>query len=39
MVTREGTQWPLWIFWAGFALAVVAVAGYLLKAKREVVEA
>jgi CDP-diacylglycerol--glycerol-3-phosphate 3-phosphatidyltransferase len=39
MVTREGTQWPLWIFWAGFALAVVAVAGYLLKARREVVEA
>jgi CDP-diacylglycerol--glycerol-3-phosphate 3-phosphatidyltransferase len=39
MVTREGTSWPLWIFWAGFALAVVAVAGYLLKAKREVAEA
>jgi CDP-diacylglycerol--glycerol-3-phosphate 3-phosphatidyltransferase len=39
MVTREGTNWPLWIFWAGFALAVVAVAGYLLKAKREVAEA
>jgi CDP-diacylglycerol--glycerol-3-phosphate 3-phosphatidyltransferase len=39
MVTREGTDWPLWIFWAGFALAVVAVAGYLLKARREVVEA
>jgi CDP-diacylglycerol--glycerol-3-phosphate 3-phosphatidyltransferase len=39
MVTREGTDWPLWIFWTGFALAVVAVIGYLLKAKREVVEA
>jgi CDP-diacylglycerol--glycerol-3-phosphate 3-phosphatidyltransferase len=39
MVTRKGTDWPLWIFWAGFALAVVAVAGYLLKAKREVAEA
>jgi CDP-diacylglycerol--glycerol-3-phosphate 3-phosphatidyltransferase len=36
MVTREGTEWPLWIFWAGFALAVVALAGYLLKARREV---
>jgi CDP-diacylglycerol--glycerol-3-phosphate 3-phosphatidyltransferase len=36
MVTRQGTDWPLWIFWAGFALAVVALAGYLLKAKREV---
>jgi CDP-diacylglycerol--glycerol-3-phosphate 3-phosphatidyltransferase len=39
MVTREGTAWPLWIFWAGFALAVVAVVGYLLKARREVAEA
>jgi CDP-diacylglycerol--glycerol-3-phosphate 3-phosphatidyltransferase len=39
MVTPAGTDWPLWIFWAGFALAVVAVAGYLSKAKREVVEA
>jgi CDP-diacylglycerol--glycerol-3-phosphate 3-phosphatidyltransferase len=39
MVTRKGTDWPLWIFWAGLALAVVAVAGYLLKAKREVAEA
>jgi CDP-diacylglycerol--glycerol-3-phosphate 3-phosphatidyltransferase len=39
MVTRDGTKWPLWIFWAGFALAVVALAGYLLKAKREVAEA
>jgi len=36
MVTRAGTDWPLWIFWAGFLLAVIAVAGYLLKARREV---
>src|SRR5213596_3116159 len=36
MVTREGTDWPLWIFWAGFGLAVVALAGYVLKARREV---
>lgn len=36
MVTRAGTDWPLWIFWAGFALAVVALVGYVLKAKREV---
>jgi CDP-diacylglycerol---glycerol-3-phosphate 3-phosphatidyltransferase len=36
MVTREGTDWPLWIFWAGFALAIVALAGYILKARREV---
>jgi CDP-diacylglycerol--glycerol-3-phosphate 3-phosphatidyltransferase len=36
MVTREGTDWPVWIFWAGFALAGVSLAGYLLKARREV---
>ena len=36
MVTREGTDWPLWIFWAGVALAAVSLAGYLLKARREV---
>jgi CDP-diacylglycerol--glycerol-3-phosphate 3-phosphatidyltransferase len=36
MVTHEGTDWPLWIFWAGFALAAVALAGYVLKARNEV---
>jgi CDP-diacylglycerol--glycerol-3-phosphate 3-phosphatidyltransferase len=36
MVTHEGTDWPLWIFWAGVALAGVALLGYLRKAKREV---
>ena len=36
MVTREGTDWPLWIFWAGVVLAAIALAGYLLKARREV---
>jgi len=36
MVTHDGTDWPLWIFWAGFALAAVALAGYLGKARREV---
>jgi CDP-diacylglycerol--glycerol-3-phosphate 3-phosphatidyltransferase len=36
LVTEAGTDWPLWIFWAGFALAVVALSGYLLKAVREV---
>src|SRR5438093_2623393 len=36
MVTREGTDWPLWIFWAGFGLAVVSLAGYVIKARREV---
>ena len=36
MCTSEGTDWPLWIFWAGLVLAVVSLAGYLRKAKREV---
>ena len=36
MVTREGTDWPLWLFWAGVAMAVVAGVQYLLKARREV---
>jgi CDP-diacylglycerol--glycerol-3-phosphate 3-phosphatidyltransferase len=36
MATRKGTDWPLWLFWTGFALAAVALAGYLLKARREV---
>jgi len=36
MVTHEGTAWPLWIFWIGFALAVAALVGYAWKARREV---
>jgi CDP-diacylglycerol--glycerol-3-phosphate 3-phosphatidyltransferase len=36
MVTREGTDWPLWIFWTGVAIAAVSLASYLLKARREV---
>ena len=36
MVTREGTDWPLWIFWAGVVLAAISLSGYLLKARREV---
>jgi CDP-diacylglycerol--glycerol-3-phosphate 3-phosphatidyltransferase len=36
LVTRKGTDWPVWIFWAGFGLAAVSLAGYLLKARREV---
>jgi CDP-diacylglycerol--glycerol-3-phosphate 3-phosphatidyltransferase len=39
MVTREGTDWPLWIFWAGVVLAAASLAGYLLKARREVAQA
>jgi len=36
MVTHDGATWPLVIFWAGFAFAVLALGGYLLKATREV---
>jgi CDP-diacylglycerol--glycerol-3-phosphate 3-phosphatidyltransferase len=36
MVTRDGTDWPLWIFWTGFALAIAALLGYAWKARREV---
>jgi CDP-diacylglycerol--glycerol-3-phosphate 3-phosphatidyltransferase len=36
MVTRDGARWPLWTFWAGVVLAIGALAGYGLKAKREV---
>src|SRR5919198_310017 len=27
MVTREGTDWPLWLFWSGFGLSGVPVVG------------
>ena len=36
MVTHEGTDWPLWLFWGGVALALIAAAQYLAKARREV---
>jgi CDP-diacylglycerol--glycerol-3-phosphate 3-phosphatidyltransferase len=36
MVTHKGTDWPLWLFWTGVALAVGAGAQYVLKARREV---
>jgi CDP-diacylglycerol--glycerol-3-phosphate 3-phosphatidyltransferase len=36
LVTRQGTAWPRWIFWAGFILAAISLVGYLLKARREV---
>jgi CDP-diacylglycerol--glycerol-3-phosphate 3-phosphatidyltransferase len=35
MVTRDGTTWPLVIFWVGLALAFVSFAEYAIKAKRE----
>ena len=31
-----GTDWPLWLFWIGVALAVAAAAFYVRKARREV---
>ena len=36
MVTHHATTWPLWIFWAGFALALISLGEYALKARREV---
>ena len=36
IVTDDGVDWPVWLFWAGVALALVAAAQYLLKARREV---
>lgn len=36
MVTEEGTDWPLGLFWAGVGLAALAGIQYLLKARREV---
>jgi CDP-diacylglycerol--glycerol-3-phosphate 3-phosphatidyltransferase len=31
-----GTEWPLWLFWAGVALAVVAAVFYVARAARTV---
>jgi len=36
IVTREGTQWPLVLFWVGLGLAFLAGAQYVAKARREV---
>jgi CDP-diacylglycerol--glycerol-3-phosphate 3-phosphatidyltransferase len=36
MVTSPDADWPLWIFWSGFALAVASLVVYALKARREV---
>jgi CDP-diacylglycerol--glycerol-3-phosphate 3-phosphatidyltransferase len=36
MVTHEGTNWPLWIFWTGLVLGLIALGEYALKARREV---
>jgi CDP-diacylglycerol--glycerol-3-phosphate 3-phosphatidyltransferase len=36
LVTDDGVDWPVWLFWTGVALALVAAVQYLLKARREV---
>jgi CDP-diacylglycerol--glycerol-3-phosphate 3-phosphatidyltransferase len=36
MVTHKAADWPLWIFWAGLAIGLVALGEYALKARREV---
>ena len=35
MVTHKGSTWPVWIFWIGLVLALISLAGYAVKAKRE----
>jgi CDP-diacylglycerol--glycerol-3-phosphate 3-phosphatidyltransferase len=35
MVTHDGATWPLVIFWTGLGLALVSLAEYVIKAKRE----
>jgi phosphatidylglycerophosphate synthase len=36
LVTADGTDWPLWLFWIGFATAIVSLVQYARKAGREV---
>ena len=36
IVTHPSTAWPLWIFWAGFSLAIVSLVLYGRKARKEV---
>ncbi len=36
MVTHNGANWPLWIFWIGLALGLLALGEYILKARKEV---
>jgi len=35
IVTHESTKWPLYLFWAGLVLAVVAAVFYIQAARRE----
>jgi CDP-diacylglycerol--glycerol-3-phosphate 3-phosphatidyltransferase len=36
IVTHPSTEWPLWIFWSGFALALCSLMLYARKARREI---
>jgi CDP-diacylglycerol--glycerol-3-phosphate 3-phosphatidyltransferase len=36
LVVGANTEWPLWLFWVGLALALLAAAQYVVKARREV---
>jgi CDP-diacylglycerol--glycerol-3-phosphate 3-phosphatidyltransferase len=36
IVTSESAEWPLWLFWIGLGLAVLAGAQYVVRARREV---
>jgi CDP-diacylglycerol--glycerol-3-phosphate 3-phosphatidyltransferase len=36
LATPDGTGWPLWIFWAGIALAIVAGGIYVAKVMRTI---
>jgi CDP-diacylglycerol--glycerol-3-phosphate 3-phosphatidyltransferase len=33
LITNDGAQWPLWLFWSGLALAVVAGLLYAVSAR------
>ena len=32
----QDTEWPLWLFWIGLGLALLAAAQYVVAARREV---
>jgi len=36
LVTDVGVDWPVWLFWIGVGLALVAALQYVAKARREV---
>ena len=36
LITEEGTDWPLWLFWTGLGLAVAAGLASAPRAIREI---